>query len=245
MLNNFISGIVAMFFWGKTSSKTLEKTLNASWLRTFIYGFLTFVVSVFFYKTYQVATVYNMIQIDGIRQSCDSTGLVVDTVKDMCIIHRLAENSMQQGDLQSSGTGKFSNDKKVDEILSRYGGVYGVIKAPIHPHKFQQRKYEGWDEKFQLDFEMYLDKHNIPHQKVNHLYNLSYLATNIPSFIPFYPKVDRDEELGYIETHIFSDFQIHNTRNNPEIDFADHYSKNKEKAVLTDYSEGKGKKSSP
>lgn len=227
MINQFISSIVAIFYWGKTSSKTMEKILHVSGIKTSIYGFLTIVVLVLFYKTYQVATVFNMIQITGFRQACDSSEHVLDTVKNLCIVHRLAENSMQQGDFLVNGIKEFSKDKEIDEKLCQSGGTYLDLFAFVHPYKYLQRKIDGYDENAQRSFEMELDKNNIPHENVNHLYQLSYLATNVPSFIPFYPKLEGGHDFEYFNNNIFYNSYIVNSRDNPLFSFIDDYTKNK------------------
>ena len=71
MINTFIAALVAIFFWGKSSNEVEEKTEHASGLRTLVYLVLSIVVGVFFYKTYQVAVVYNIVDVDGIRQGYD------------------------------------------------------------------------------------------------------------------------------------------------------------------------------
>ena len=144
MINNFISGLAALFFWGKTSTKTLEKILNASKLRTFIYGFLTFVVAVFVYKTYQVATIYNIVQVSGVRQAYDPSGHVVDTVKNLYIIHKLAENSMQQNNLYAKEKGNYSSHKEINELINHGGGAFLKVQALAHPYEFRQNKIKGW-----------------------------------------------------------------------------------------------------
>lgn len=219
MLNNFISGIVAVFIWGKTSTKTIEKILKASWIRTSIYGFFTIVVCVFFYKTYQVATVYNMIQITGFKQACDSSNQVLDTVRNMRIVHKLASSSMQQSELYTNEFKKISNHQELNQIINKVGGAYFVVRAEAHPHKFKQRKFKNVDENMQIVFNHNLDSKNIPHQNINHLYQLSYAATNIPSIIPFYPKFDFFEELDYLNRNIFCGYEVNNTRNSPYITF--------------------------
>ena len=167
MLNNFISGIVAVFIWGKTSIKKIEKILKASWIRTSIYGFFTIVVCVFFYKTYQVATVYNMIQITGFKQACDSSNQVLDTVRNMRIVHKLASSSMQQSELYTNEFKKISNHQELNQIINKVGGAYFVVRAEAHPHKFKQRKFKNVDENMQIVFTHTLYSKNIPHQNQN------------------------------------------------------------------------------
>jgi len=223
MLNNFISGLVAIFFWGKTSSKTLDKILNASWIRTFIYGFLTIVISVFFYKTYQVATIYNMVQVSGISQARDSAGHVVDTVKNLCIVHKLAENSMMQNDLYTKEIGDYSPWGDVNKLLSHDGGAVLKIQGVTQPYAFRRNKIKGWDENVESEYNHELASKNIPHDKVDHLYMISYLATSIPSIIPFYPKFEGGDELQFVDEHIFYETEASNTRNNPLISFYSRY----------------------
>lgn len=220
MINQFLSGIVALFIWGKTSSKTIEKILKASKWRTFIYGFLTLVVSVFFYKTYQVATVYNMVQISGLKQGCDKSGHVVDTVKNVCIINRFAENSMQQSKLYSQAIDKYTFNKDADKELSKIGGAHFGVLANARPDTFVTRKIKGWTEEDQAVLIHDFAKRNIPIDKINHLYQLSFAATSVTDILPFYPEISFVEELQKYDDYIFFDYEVMSTRNNPLISFS-------------------------
>lgn len=235
MINNFLSGIVALFIWGKTSTKTIEKIVKASWLRTSIYAFFTIVVSVFFYKTYQVPTILNMVQIDGIRQACDSSGNVVDTIRDIRIINKFAEHSMQQSKLYSQEIGKYTSDKEADNIISKVGGAHFAVEAQARADTFITRKKKGWIED-QAALIRSFAKKNIPYDKINHLYQLSFAATNVTDIVPLYPDVAFAEEIQKLDDHLFFDYEVMSTRNNPFIKFSSGI-KNKESFLNGDVDE--------
>ena len=92
MLNTFISALVAMFFWGKSTKDIEEKTQHASKMRTFVYGVLALFVLVFYIKTYQVATVFNTIQVKGIKESVNANGELADTIATINLVNKFSSN---------------------------------------------------------------------------------------------------------------------------------------------------------
>jgi hypothetical protein len=63
IINIFIALIVALGFWKRASKERDLKTAKASFTKTFILVLLTIAFTVFYYKTYQVATFKNFIEI--------------------------------------------------------------------------------------------------------------------------------------------------------------------------------------
>ena len=226
MINQLLSGIVALFLWGKTSTKTIEKILKASWWKTGVYFFLTIVVSVFFYKTYQVPTIYNIVQISGLKQSCNSSGQVVDTVKNLCIVNKFAENSMQQSKLYSQEIGKYTFNPESDTLFSKNGGAHFKVVAQARPDTFITRKIEGWTEEEQAALIYEFARKNIPYEKINHLYQLSFLSTSVIEIFPFYPELQQSEGLQKVDEYTFFNFEVQSTRNNPHIKFSSNGKKN-------------------
>lgn len=230
MQNYFISGLVAIFFWGKNSSKTVKKILEASWPRTFVYAFLCIVVFAFLYKTYEIATVYNMVQIVGVKHSSDSSGHVLDTAK-ISIVHKLSESSMQQGDINKMEIREISRHKEIDDVLNKYGGVYIDIMANAHPYEYKSRNILGMDQNAKQELKMQLDKNNIPSQKVNHFYQVGYIANDIPSIIPFYPLVSQEQDFKMKGDYMFYRKKKENSRNSSLIELIDDRTRGKEVPV--------------
>ncbi len=218
MINNFISAIFAMFYWKRIDSKSFKSVLHASWIRTFIYGFLAFIFSAYLYKTYQITTIYNTIQIDGIRQSYDSIGNVIDTVKSITIVHRLANNSMQQDRLDGGGIRKISGDKDWDSKLNLYGGIFATVQTVTHPYEIKAGNNPHWNNKVLSGFYENIDLINIPRNNVDHVYDFSYTATNPPSVIPFFPKIRLHHSLKSVDDTVFTTIYFGNTKNNPDFD---------------------------
>ena len=81
MKNIIISALIAAFFGSKSTKDIQEKTKNASWFRTFLYLFLSVIFGVFFYKSYQVRTIINQIDINSLRAFEDSLHHPIDTIK--------------------------------------------------------------------------------------------------------------------------------------------------------------------
>lgn len=220
MQNNYIASIVALFFLGKNSKKRIEKILNASWHRTVIYGALTAIVSIFFYKTYQVASIYNYVQIYGVEQSYDKNGNLLDTITDFKI-YNIFGNVPTHRDIYK-GFGSNSDEYEFGDLDSAYlerGGVRIVLQAYTHPDTFIKRKIEGMTDYDEIKISEYFAEHNIPYHNIDHLYQISYLATSLPTLIPFYPIYDNVDPLKLKESHVFMEFQLSNSRNNPNVGF--------------------------
>ena len=79
-LQHIFSSILSLFFMGKSTHSIQEKVTRASGMRTFAYFVLTWVVGVFFYKTYQVKTISNGIEITPLVGAYDSLGVCGDTI---------------------------------------------------------------------------------------------------------------------------------------------------------------------
>lgn len=94
MIQILIFAAVAFLFWGKVTKEEEEKIQNASWIRTTIFLTLTIMIGVFYVKTYQVATVKNVVIVDGHRCAQNSKTLaVVDTIEEICVMNRYTDTS--------------------------------------------------------------------------------------------------------------------------------------------------------
>ena len=82
----FISALITIFFLGKTSKEVDDKTKRASWFRTFVYFALTVLFGIFFYRSFQVATITNSIEISTLRCAVDSLNHPKDTIEKLIAI---------------------------------------------------------------------------------------------------------------------------------------------------------------
>lgn len=171
MINTFIAALIAIFFWGKSSKDVEEKTECASIIRTLVYFVLSVVVGVFFYKTYQVAVAYDIIDIDGVRQSFDESGNVADTVSVITIT-----NKFSSGGIENNSISKPNNEEEYKKY-NETGGVY--LKVWLHNNAPYSVKTNSNYNNADFSFAKFDD--------VAHVYQLSVVCSSIPSLIPLFP----------------------------------------------------------
>jgi len=81
---SIVTFLIVLLFWGTwgLSSEEIDGKLDkASFGKTIILFFLTLAVSVFYVKTYNVATIKNIVKVKGINCSIDSNKNIVDTLE--------------------------------------------------------------------------------------------------------------------------------------------------------------------
>lgn len=176
--NIFISALIAIFFLGKTTKEKEEKTRNASGFRTSVYFLLTVICGIFFYKSYQVSTIRNSIELEAYRGIEDSSG----QSKDIARIH--IYNKFQC-------IGSYNNiylDKQnkygEDSAVAQYGGIIAEIRVTNSPSDSIKSRTG-----LTTEVEKHLSKlfgRNL--SEMGQFYSLGFLATNIPNFIPICPK---------------------------------------------------------
>ena len=196
MLNSFISALVAIFFFGKATTETEEKTQCTSWWSVLIYGVLSALVGTFFYKTYQVATIYNIVQVAPIRTCYDEKGHTPDYIKDITIYTCFSDDRTYRNTLDKTAA-QMNSESELDVK----GGVHIEVHMPT-----EDISQLRWNSKIPKEDIGYLD---LP-RGVKHLYSLTYVATDIPSLIPATPiwedapsewmKMDREDM--YFRMHI-------------------------------------------
>ena len=123
MLEALFASIVTLFFWGRATKEVEEKTQLASKTRTFVYFVLLIVVAIFYYKTYQVATIYNYVDIESWRETRDSSNNSVDTVTNVMI-----KNDFSSGGLYNR---EMKIVKDLQDSLSGRGGVFVRIGTHV------------------------------------------------------------------------------------------------------------------
>lgn len=184
ILNTIISAIIAIFFLGNWSKENKKRARKASIFRTFIYFCLTIIAFFIFYKSYQVSTIINMVDLKALRGSSDSLDRSRDTVKSITIY-----NKFQGAKSYDNGLLTVANEHKKDSFYTKNGGVHVRIKVANDPkYPVKNRKNLIGDIRKSIE-----DEFNRDMSTVGPVYLLTYLSTNIPSYIPVYPEI----ELGY------------------------------------------------
>ena len=214
MINTFIAAIVALFFWGKSTKDIEEKTQLASKMRTCVYGVLTFLVLVFYIKTYQVATVFHTIQTLGVKESVNANGELADSIPSIRLVNKFSSNITENFILNKT------DDPDADDLksISETGGLFMAINLHSGPaYKSRKNpKIEKAENEIRMingyvpeaTFGKYTLNDYYPY---NHAYLLCYITSSIPSMIPFFPtyKVEKKKELdnsGMSQEIIMSDW---------------------------------------
>ena len=208
MINTFISAIIALFFWGKASKDVEEKTQLASKTRTIVYFVLSVIVGIFFYKTYQVATVFTILQTEGIRESRDTLGNLADTISYISIENKFSTSNV-------SGR-EFSDwqERHQERGERESGGVYYKISMN------RRKPYTVKNNPVCSDAD--IARLRIPLEDVGQIYNITTVNTTIPNLIPMLPDFSfsnkgttevASDERCYMEMNIqdlkyFKDFDL-------------------------------------
>lgn len=168
-MNLFIAALIALFFVNKTTKDIEEKTNLASWRKTFVFLLLSFVVGVFYYKTYQVATVKNVISIGGFRQGYDSDSTW--NVKDTALI--LISRNFNTASMIDRESNPLMHE------VENYEGYSGGVFVRIVADKNQFIKDRPNTPKY-INFK-------IPKDTLGQVYTITMIHTGIPKLIPVYP----------------------------------------------------------
>ena len=181
MINSFFSALIAIFFLGKSTKEVEEKTSNSSWFRTSVYFLLTIIFGIVFYKSYQVRTVVNKIDIKTLCGIEDSLHHSLDTIKNVCIYNNFETLGsyynqyfeIAENDTSYNATGGFSIKiafaENVDGALAERDSLSDALKR---------------------DIEIQTGKAINTHK--GSVYDFEFFSTNIPSLIHFYPAIRCD-----------------------------------------------------
>lgn len=180
MINTIIATFVALFFWGKSTKDVEEKTQFASITRTIVYLFLSIIVGVFFYKSYQVATVFSMAQIAGFRESRDTAGNLADTISYVKIENRFGSSNITNQVYKNWEVGNR------DLMEREAGGLFCNICL--------QRK-APYVVKTNPNFtDADIARLKIPLNNLGQVYEITMVNTAIPNFFSIMPKIKAKEQ---------------------------------------------------
>ncbi len=190
ILNVFIGSIVFLFSWAKVSKDIEEQTQLASITKTVILAILTFVVYVFFIKTYQVTTLYHCINVNDYKYCTDSTGKNIDTIKMIRITNKFSSGLTENREEQKIK--KTDDERSTIELGSLYIGQEWNNYNKTYGYNIANIESQGKDTIMGTFFD-------VPLKKVAHLYEVNVLRTSIPSVIPLLP--------SFKETNNYSDIE--------------------------------------
>ena len=196
MINTFIAALVALFFWGKSSKDLDEKTQLASWVRTCVYGVLAFLVLVFYIKTYQVATVFNTIQVIGVKETVNAKGQVADSIATIELVNKFSSNITENFAINKL------DDSGADELrkVSEAGGLFLALNLHNRPsYKVRKNpKLEKMEREMKAinGYVPEISFGDYPLDAYRHAYLFNYMTSSIPSLIPFFPTYKNEKKYG-------------------------------------------------
>ena len=202
MINTFVAAIVALFFWGKSTKDVEEKTQLASWVRTIVYGVLAFAVTVFYIKTYQVATLTHTINAYIYKGNYDKSGIVRDTIHEFDIYNRFST-----GITENTFKNQLSEEDRLLLERNEAGGIHIGLRI---------LNKKGDTIKTKPDCNAIKTKYGYSYlNSFSHAYEIQYITNVIPSLVPsFISKNDVEEGIdettkSYYKT-VNSDFNSYN-----------------------------------
>jgi len=185
---SIVTFLIVLLFWGTwgLSSEEIDGKLDkASFGKTIILFFLTLAVSVFYVKTYNVATIKNIVKVKGINCSIDSNKNIVDTLEYLILRCSFTKDHNKHNKIT-----KITGEKYFDEyydVNSMGGGFEGLIRyntdrdAPVRTFG----KYSDYD----------IDENNYIYS--NHVYHFEFMGNKIPTINPFEIRYEQ-HDYGFI-----------------------------------------------
>lgn len=180
---SIVTILVVLLFWGTwglSSEEKDEKRSKASLGKTSLLFVLTIAVGVFYVKTYNVATVKNIIKIKGINCALDSNKHVLDTL-DYLII----SSSYTREDSKQKTISQITGEKYFEDYIET-GTKGSGFDALIHYNTDGLNAvvpYGDYTDYKSDDYKYHKD----------HLYHYEFMSNSIPTINPFvirYPQKD-------------------------------------------------------
>lgn len=172
----FISALITIFFLGKTSKEVDDKTKRASWFRTFVYFALTVLFGIFFYRSFQVATITNSIEISTLRCAVDSLNHPKDTIKELII----GNNFMPLGSYKNP----MIDELKRDSSYSENGGIEIMFQHSDFSIGDVKNRI-GLSDSVKKEIESKTGKEIST--ETGAIYHLNFISSSLPRFIPLFP----------------------------------------------------------
>lgn len=192
--------IILLFWgtWGLSSEEKDEKRSKASLGKTSLLLVLTIVVGVFYVKTYNVATVKNIIKIKGVNCALDSNKHVLDTLDYIIISSSFSQDSSKQKTIS-----QITGEKYFEDYIET-GSKGGGFDALIHFNTLNAVNSFGDYRDYKIDDYKY-------HK--DHLYHYEFMSNSIPTINPFvirYPQKDfglvNYDDQAYVFFRLYTSF---------------------------------------
>lgn len=137
MINVFIAAIIALFIWHKSSQEVKNRIHNANGYKVIVFAIISSVLLVFYWKTYQVATISNHINIEAWQYGENEDGTNCDTINELTIFNRFNSSALITPIFNRS----IDRTKiKVDSFLEKRGGLFIEMRHNNHPFAIKRRK---------------------------------------------------------------------------------------------------------
>ena len=204
MGNLFVAAIISLFFLKRTTKDTREKINTANKYKVLIYFVLMIVVGIFFYKTCQIATINNIVQVDVLKSRCDSNGLFVDSIETLEIFNRFSS----MGTYKNAVLDQVKNQSKENNEYLTKGGLRFELRT-------KTKTNGGYTYNNELGFKDYEIDRLVP-QRVNsytNLYKIELIADVVPKLFPFSQGMESVSDYK-ISKNGFKKKSVVSTRNN-------------------------------
>lgn len=191
MKNRIISFLIIIFLLEKSSKGMEKKTKRSSWFRTLVYLFLTLIIGFFFYRSSQVATIINDVEIRCLRGVEDSLHHSLDTIEFVLIAN----------DFKTLGSYRnpYIDYLKITTSYYEGGGVQVSLQKKSLAGVVKNR--DSLTAENIKEIETLTGKPIKPY--TGSIYFVNFFANGIPSLIPCYPKMIYDKPVVKKDT-IFS-----------------------------------------
>lgn len=186
MLETIFATIIAVFFWSRATKEVEEKTQLASKTRTFVFSVLLIVVGIFYYKTYQVATIYNYVDVESLRDTRDSSDNLVDTVTSVMIVNTFSSGGILNREIKNL-------KKNLPDSLKLHGGVFVKIGTHIG-QAYHYKTREGHENEL---------IYKAPFDNMGPVYQVTTITSTVPSFIPVFYTYEYNDKYREPEHNAF------------------------------------------
>jgi len=198
-MQGFLALIVSLFFLGRATKEVEEKTQLASYTRTIVLLVLSIVVGIFFYKTYQVATISNYIEVKPIRGSYINKDSLADTISRIEILNHFSTSNIEHRE-----TKKLSSDGDLNA---------GSVFVRLYSHNHSPYTIEYTNNNDEDDQKAYK---RLPFEDVGHFYLFKTITNTIPMVLPIsYSYYYSDSKFTGDDRKMFAIFESYDIRRKP------------------------------
>ena len=188
MKKGIISALITIFLLDKSSKGMDERTKRSSWFRTSVYLILALIFAVFFYRTSQVATIINNVEISSLRGYEDSLHNSLDTIEMVYLYNDFKTLGSYQNPhvdylekmspgLEDGNVQVYFQEPSIDSIIrnkdsltdERKKEIENLTGVPINPN-------------------------------TGTIYSVEFVSRSSPSLIPTFPKMKADKPIVYNDT---------------------------------------------